>query len=257
MMDTVTASSPLQSPTIERIKHDLKRRELVVGAVDTVTPQMVRITLTGDSLGDFISASPDDHVKLFLPQAGGEPAMRDYTPRRYDNHAKNLVLDFAVHDAGPATDWALQAKPGMTLTVGGPRGSAVIRGVTRWLLIGDETALPAIGRRIEEASTGDSIVSLAAVADAVEEQVFETAADLRTLWIHRPLSQATDASPLLQALKELEITPDTFVWIAAEGSVARALRKYLREERGHPVEWIKASGYWAKGKADAHEPIND
>ena len=256
-MDTVTAGTTLHSPTIERVKHDLKRRELLVETVETVTPQMVRITLTGDSLSDFTSASPDDHVKLFFPQFAGEPAMRDYTPRRYDNDARRLVLDFAVHDAGPATDWALQAKPGMTLTVGGPRGSAVIRGVTRWLLIGDETALPAIGRRIEEAAAGDSIVSLSAVADAAEEQVFDTAADLRTLWVHRPLSQVTDASTLIEALKDIEITPDTFVWIAAEGSVARTLRKYLREERGHPVEWIKAAGYWAKGQADAHETITD
>lgn len=244
-------------PRIERIRHELKRRSLTVSTVEYVTPQMVRITLAGDDLTDFVSAAPDDHIKIFLPSAEGEPERRDYTPRRYDNDAKSLVLDFAVHEAGPATRWALDARPGSTLSLGGPRGSAVISGVTRWVLVGDETALPAIGRRIEEAGPGTSIVSIAAVTGAEEEQVFETPAALETLWVYRPLSQATDASGLIATLEKIALEPETFVWIAAEASVARAVRTYLVEERGYPLSWIKAAGYWAKGKADAHERIED
>lgn len=245
------------APQIERVRHELKRRSLTVSATEYVTPQMLRITLTGDDLADFISAAPDDHVKIFLPNAIGEPERRDYTPRRYDNDARTLMLDFAVHEAGPATQWALDAKPGSTLEIGGPRGSAVISGVTRWILVGDETALPAIGRRIEEADAGTSIVSIAVVAGAEEEQAFETQASLETLWVHRPLSQATDASGLIAALEKVALEPETFIWIAAEASVARAVRAYLVEKRGYPLSWIKAAGYWAKGKADAHERIED
>jgi len=250
------SSSPT-APRIERIRHELKRRTLIVSATEYVTPQMLRITLTGDDLTDFISAAPDDHVKIFLPATEGEPERRDYTPRRYDNDAKTLVLDFAVHEAGPATQWALDAKPGSTLALGGPRGSAVISGVKRWVLVGDETALPAIGRRIEEADAGISIVSIAVVAGAEEEQVFETRAGLETIWVHRPLSQATDASGLITALENIALKPETFIWIAAEASVARAVRAYLVEKRGYPLSWIKAAGYWAKGKANAHERIED
>jgi NADPH-dependent ferric siderophore reductase len=35
--------------------------------------------------------------------------------------------------------------------------------------------------------------------------------------------------------------------------VTRAIRVHLVEERGYPLSWIKASGYWVKGKADATE----
>ena len=80
---------------------------------------------------------------------------RDYTPRRYDAGRNELVIDFALHDAGPATDWAAQAEPGQQLAVGGPRGSFVVPDDFDWyLFIGDETALPAIGRRLEELRAG-------------------------------------------------------------------------------------------------------
>jgi NADPH-dependent ferric siderophore reductase len=66
-----------------------------------------------------------------------------------------LHIDFAIHDAGPATDWALRARIGDALEIGGPRGSAVIPMEFDWyLLIGDETGLPAIGRRLEELPAG-------------------------------------------------------------------------------------------------------
>ena len=92
---------------------------------------MIRVTLTGDLEG-FNSLGFDDHVKLFFPDgttnAEGAPDMlsRDFTPRRYDAAANTLEIDFAIHDAGPATRWAAQAKPGDALTLGGPRGSFII-----------------------------------------------------------------------------------------------------------------------------------
>jgi NADPH-dependent ferric siderophore reductase len=251
------STSSENTPRIERIRHELKRRDLTVETVERITPQMLRITLTGEDLADFVSASPDDHVKIFLPTASGEPERRDYTPRRFDPAARSLVLDFAVHEAGPATRWALDATPGSALSIGGPRGSAVVSGVRHWLLVGDETALPAIGRRIEEADAGTIITSVVAVTGGDEEQTFETSAVLNTIWAHRPLSKAADATALIAALENVVIQPDTFVWIAAEASVARAIRAYIVEKRGHRLSWLKAAGYWLLGKADAHEKIED
>ena len=252
-MTTQTLSDgPL--PSIERIRHEIRLRSLTVSAVERLTPHMLRITLSGGDLSDFISASADDHVKIFIPGAG-EPERRDYTPRRYDNGEQSLVLDFAVHDAGPATQWALEAKPGSKLTVGGPRGSMVISNVKRWLLVGDETALPAMGRRIEEAGADQSIISVAAVSGPEDEQSFTTQASLTSHWVHRPLSRATDASGLISVLETIDLQPGTFAWVAAEATVARAVRSYLVEKRGHPLTWLKANGYWALGEADAHVSI--
>ncbi|MGO4855098.1 siderophore-interacting protein [Phaeovulum sp. W22_SRMD_FR3] len=246
----------LTPPTIERLRHELRRRELTVTEVHRLTPHMLRVTLSGPDLADFVSAAPDDHVKLFLATDGGEPEKRDYTPRRFDRAKQALTLDFALHEAGPATEWALQAVPGGRLTVAGPRGSQRISGpIAEWLLIGDETALPAIGRRIEEMAAGTKVTALIAVPGAADEQVFETKAALSCHWLHRPVAAAAEAAPFLAALARLAIAPGTFVWIAAEASVARAVRSYLLEERGHPLPWLKAAGYWRQGQADAHEKI--
>lgn len=243
-------------PTIERIRHELKRRSVMVVGVEELTPQMLRVTVAGRDLMDFVSAAPDDHVKIFV-EDGGEIARRDYTPRRYDNDAGTLVLDFALHEAGPATRWALDARIGSVLEIGGPRGSAVVKGVDRWLLIGDETALPAIGRRIEEAAPGTAITAIATVTGPEEEQRFETDADLSMHWIHRPATEITNPFPIFERLDTLVLEPGTFAWIAAESSVARAVRTYLVDRRGHPLPWLKAAGYWSLGKADAHEKIGD
>ena len=110
---------------IERVRHDTRRRTLTVETVTKLTPQMLRIGFTGDDLHDFVSLSADDHIKLFF-QAKGEPAcMRDYTPRSFDTARGTMTIDFALHDAGVATQWAMDAKPGDMLEIGGPRGSAI------------------------------------------------------------------------------------------------------------------------------------
>lgn len=246
-----------EAPKAERVRHDLKRRSLTVSTIERVTPNMLRITLTGSDLADFPSAAPDDHVKIFIDGADGQPQMRDYTPRRFDREACELVLDFALHEAGPATAWALSAKPGDPLVVGGPRGSLVLPpDIKRFLLIGDETALPAIGRRIEEAGADVEITVYAAVTGPGEQQVFESAAKVTLNWIYRPAEDAASAQRLLGALEGLVVAPGTYVWIAAEASVARAIRTHLVETLGYPLAWIKASGYWLLGQADAHEKLD-
>ncbi|MBB1249338.1 siderophore-interacting protein [Rhizobium sp. G21] len=245
------------APKAERMRHNLKRRSLAVSTVERVTPNMLRITLTGPDLADFPSAAPDDHVKIFIDGVDGQPQMRDYTPRRFNRDACELVLDFALHEAGPATAWALSAKPGDPLTVGGPRGSLVLSPeIKRFLLIGDETALPAIGRRIEEAGADVEITAYVAVTGPGELQVFDSRADVALTWVYRPAEDAASAQRLLGALEGIVVAPGTYVWIAAEASVARAVRTHLVESAGYPLAWIKASGYWLLGQPDAHEKLD-
>lgn len=243
---------------ITRHRHELKRRTLTVTKTHRITPNMIRIVLHSDDLGDFISLGPDDHVKLFFDGNGDKPEMRDYTPRAFDNAARTLTLDFAVHGEGPATQWAERAVPGDRLNIGGPRGSAVVAPVFDWyLLIGDETALPAIGRWIEEMPAGTQVISLAAIASEAEQQVFETPARHQAIWVHRPLSDGADPAALMRGLRALTLPEGKgFIWIAAEAGVARAARDHVQSELGHPKEWLKASGYWLLGATDAHQSLD-
>lgn len=240
----------LSKHDIIRVRHELRRRLLTVSATERLTPQMQRITLTSPELQDFVSASFDDHVKLIFPGSGDTPEMREYTPRSFDTARNTLVIDFALHEAGPATAWATDAKVGDTLQIGGPRGSAVIPDDFDWyVLIGDETALPAIGRRLEELRPGVPVASFV-IGDA---QQIATKADWSSQWIAR--NGMNDDAALLQAALENFAFPqgDGFVWIAAEAQVARHLRGYVTDTRGHNKSWTKAAGYWTRGKADTSE----
>ncbi|MBZ9937101.1 siderophore-interacting protein [Mesorhizobium sp. BR1-1-16] len=258
MTETTLSSEEAAPPhAIRRVRHETRRRALTVTAVETLTPRMKRIHLGGDMEG-FASLGADDHIKLFFTDATGASAMRDFTPRAFDVAAGTITIDFALHEAGPATRWAATAAPGTTLEIGGPRGSAVVPDDFDWYwLIGDETALPAIGRWVEGLRSGVPVLTAVAIADAGERQSFKTAADWTGLWAERDLSGADDAAALLALTDAQPLPPgEGFVLIAAESSVARALRTRLAE-RGQPKAFMKAAGYWKRGEADAHERIED
>ncbi|ARW11393.1 siderophore-interacting protein [Acetobacter ascendens] len=245
-------SDASNAPEIQRVRHELHRRSLEVVKVERLTPHMIRVTLAGPDLAGFVSASPDDHIKIFIPGLDGAPVRRDYTPRKYDSEAGTLVLDFVDHKGGPAAAWARAAKVGDYLDIGGPKGSQVISGnIAHWLLIGDETALPAIGRRVEELSAPSHVTTLVAVSGQEDEQMFKTSARHTAYWVHRPLDKANDAQSIVSVLSDLDIPERTFIWVGAEARVAKTVRQYLLEKRGIAAQWVKASGYWVKGQADA------
>lgn len=243
---------------VDRLRHELKRRTLTVAGIRAVTPNMLRITLTGPELTGFISAGHDDHVKLFFPTGPQDTAARDYTPRRHDPAANTLDIDFALHEAGPATDWALRARIGDGLTLGGPRGSFVVTDDFDWyLLVGDETALPAIGRRLEELRPDTRALVFAEVAGPAEEQPLTSRAELAVTWLHRGDQAAGDTTLLDTALTALTLPGgEGYVWIAGESVTVKRLRRILLD-KGQPKSWLKAAGYWLRGTPNVHETIDD
>ncbi len=127
-----------------------------------------------------------------------------------------------------------------------------------WLLIGDETALPSIGRRVEGLGEGIRVITLVTISDPAEEQAFTTRADHQAIWVYRHPDDAPNPQPVLEALETLKLpTGEGFVWIAAEARVARAARDHIVNIRRHPMQWMRASGYWVQGQADAYERLED
>ncbi len=253
----MTATENLPPHAIRRVRQETRRRRLEVVEASLITPRMKRIVLSGDMDG-FVSLGADDHIKLFFAAADGTAEMRDFTPRAFDVAAGTLTVDFALHEAGPAAEWATAARIGDMLDLGGPRGSAIVPHDFDWYwLIGDETALPAIGRFVEELPQGAKVTTAVAIADAGERQSFAAKADWAPLWTERDTAGADDAAALLALLDARPFPPgDGYIFVAAESSVARAIRARLLE-RGHPRAQMKAAGYWTRGLADAHERIED
>jgi NADPH-dependent ferric siderophore reductase len=263
--------------SVTRVRHPLKFRLLQVKRIEAVTPYLLRVTLTGDDLHDFASASFDDHVKVFFPASGEDkpamptagpdgpvfaegqrPVARDFTPKRFDRDARELDLEFAMHEAGPAATWAAQAKPGQYLGIGGPRGSFVVPTGFDWhLLIGDDTALPAIGRRLAELPHGARVAVVLEVADPSARIEFDTPADLYIEWRYRNKGDFRGGE-LLKAVRETFLPDgDGYVWAAGEAATMRAVRYHLVNERGIDKSRIRASAYWKQGEQAVHENLDD
>ena len=253
----------MNTHTIHRVTHEIKRRRLQVMRVVDITPRMRRITLGGPELAGFVSLGSDDHIKLLFPQNaaeqaalesptfsikgdGPQPAMRDYTPRRFDLDTGELDIDFVLHGDGPASTWAEQAQVGQHLHIGGPRASMIVPDIfDSYLLIGDETALPAIGRRLEELPAGRKVLAVIEIADAAEQQTLESAADVEIIWVLR------GQDDLLDVVRNLTLPGGTlYSFVATETRLSRQVRRVLLETHKVNEEYLKAVGYWRAEGSD-------
>ncbi|GAA0392036.1 NADPH-dependent ferric siderophore reductase, contains FAD-binding and SIP domains [Pseudomonas extremaustralis] len=247
----------MNTQAIHRVSHEIKRRRLDVLRVVDITPRMRRITLGGPELAGFISLGSDDHVKLMFPQNaaeqaalespgfnikgdGPQPAMRDYTPRRYNLDTGELDIDFVLHGDGPASTWAAQAAPGQHLYIGGPRGSMIVPDMfDSYLLIGDETALPAIGRRLEELPAGRRVLAVIEIDNPAERQALHSAAEVEVIWVVR------GRDDLLETVRNLKLPGGTlYSFVATETKLSRQLRRVLLDTHKVDEAFLKAVGYW-------------
>ena len=236
-------------PTIERVRHDLKLREVTVARINRVSPGFASITFQGEALADFTSLSFDDHVKFMFNDANGEQVRRDYTPRRVDTGAHEIDIEFALHGHGGAAEWARNATIGQRAIIGGPRGSMILPLAMDWhLLIGDDSALPAVTRRLEELPAGARVDAVLLVG-AADRRTFITRADARIHWV-----DSDDA--LLQVLKNLPLQPGAgLAWGGGEAALMARVRQVL-VETGMPRQAAKVSAYWKRGVADHHERLD-
>ncbi|MFP2926368.1 siderophore-interacting protein [Pyxidicoccus sp. 3LG] len=137
-----------------------------------------------------------------------------------------------------------------------PRGTFLVANDFDWyLLAGDQSALPAIGRRLEELPAGARAIVFIEVADASEEQRFDTRANVELTWLHRNGAEPGTTDLLVRAIRELTFPPgDYFAWAAGESTAMKHLREHLFEERRANKSWVRVFGYWKRGAVDHEEP---
>jgi NADPH-dependent ferric siderophore reductase len=208
---------------------------------------MVRVLATGELAG-WDPGGPGAHFKVFVPQGDGDTAMRTYTVRSFDTQAEALTVDFVLHGAGPASDWARQARPGDRFQVSGrARGGFVPDG---WcVLAGDEAALPAIAAIAEVAPSEAQITALVEMPDADEELELESPARLDVRWLHRDGEPACER--LVSAVEGLKLPAgEGQVWVGCEAGAMRRIRRHLLDERGLAPGALHTRAYWRLGVAD-------
>lgn len=259
---------------------------LSVLRTERLSPHWMRVTLGGGEIERFRPMGFDQWFRLFLPIGGdaglervpakanrmfgylkflripdGErPVMRNYTVRAYRPataaSGAEIDVDFVLHGsaadgtAGPASRWAETCAPGEhVLIIDEGLTFNPQRGADRVLLIGDETALPAIAAicaSLPAHAVGTAIIEAPAEEDALD---FPHPPGVELVWITRPHGSAPGAL----ALETLRTTvlPDApfHTYAAGEQSLAAGARRHLVGERGVDKQSVSFCGYWKIGAA--------
>lgn len=308
--------------TTTRIQHNLPMilDEIEIAEIRRLSPAFVRFTFTSPALAGFgIEGGPllDQRIKLIFPEMTGRlPSfegadeswfatwlqrpvaerghMRTFTVRRFMDAGADsrLEVDFALHhgsDCGPAARWAAAAGVGDRVVLLGPARGLPYGGIefapgpaTEVLLVGDETAVPAISAIIEDGLDGrraSAYLEVPAAADILEMVLPE---DVDVTWLarqERPRGELLRAavarrtgSIMVAPAPEGEVAVDLwetptysssgepvaeamtspaslYAWVAGESSTVTAIRRHLVREVGLDRSQVAFMGYWREGVA--------
>ncbi|MEO9340931.1 siderophore-interacting protein [Mesorhizobium sp. SB112] len=251
---------------------------LEVVACRDVTSHMRRITLSGEDVARFATMNAlhlnilVQHPELTAPQwpSVGEngmvkwedperrPSFRKYTIRSLDIAAGTLDIDFVIHaDAGPGSAFAEKAKPGDHVGIVGPGGGGLVE-ADWYLFAGDETALPAIGRMMENLPENARGKAFIEVADEGEIQQLDSRADIEVEWLFRDVAKAGTSDLLADAVRRADFPKDgssVYVWAGCEFEAFSAIRAYLRKEHGLKKHEHLVVSYWRRDKSE-YEALN-
>jgi NADPH-dependent ferric siderophore reductase len=243
-----------------------------VSAVRQVGPHLRSITFAGGDLDTFAPLGPDTFLYVLLPPPGRteltidrdfqwtqvesmpedeRPVGAYYTLRRWspataDGPAWVEVLAVLHGDEGPASAWAARAEPGQPVALWGPRTAwAPPPGTDRYLLVADETGLPAVAVILETLPAGTPVRVVAEVGEEADRPQLPTGESVEVTWVQRAGRAPGTTTLLAEAARAAawdEGTP--YAWGGAESRAMTATRRFLRQERGLAREQVSMVAYW-------------
>lgn len=243
--------------------------QVTVTSTQTITPNMQRITLSGDGLSRFPNDCEGGYIKLMFNELGGtdlttleqgkRPTMRTYTIREFNPNVPSIEVDFVRHNTvdlqcGFAARWAMNVEEGETITIGGP---GLIQGLNKdadwFFLAADMTSLPALSAKVKSLPRDAKGYAVIQIASEQDKQPLDAPSQLEVIWLIES-EQASSLSDKVQELTWLEGT--AAVWTACEFENMRALRQYFRNEKEVAKENIYISSYWKRGVSeDGHKVL--
>lgn len=281
-----------------------------------LSPSMARLVFTGPDVRSMRTLAPDQRVKLLIPANAGQlpalpgngdwraalrnlpeaqrPAMRTYTIRNLRSAQGEVDVDFVLHgETGPASAWATHAQPGDRLQMAAPNALFAQdcggyewqppAGMRQVLLIGDETALPAIAGILEELaqlSVPPQVQAYIEVPHSTDQVDLAHPAGAQLVWLARDILGLRHGEGMVQAAKGLanlpsspdsrsdalplkEVDIDTqilwelaqpaghtfYAWVAGESAAVMNIRRYWVGELGLDRRALTFMGYWREGRA--------
>ena len=236
-----------------------------------LTPSLRRVVFTGPDLQCLHEMPYTDHyVKILFAPHGCDyrwpfdpdalrvsepaerwPVTRTYTVRSYDAERNEMVVDFVVHgDEGLAGPWAARAQPGDQIGFFGPGGGyAPDPAADRHLLVGDESALPAIAAALDRLGDRARATVYLEVDGPSDELALSSSPDVQVTWVHR------QGRPYGEALAEVVRAAgvpagDVQAFVHGNAEMIRRLRRYLFSEVQFNRQRVSMSGYWRTGQTE-------
>jgi NADPH-dependent ferric siderophore reductase len=206
---------------------------------------MRRVTIRAAAMVG-VAVLPAQDVELLLREPNGRRVKRRYTIRHTRPDLGEFDLDVLLHGDAPGSRWGQSAAPGDTVEFQGPRGKLELRPAAWHLLVGDESALPAIASICAALPAAERAVAVIEVGDATDEVPVERA---EVRWLHRHQRVPGSAQLLADALATLAIPAGARGYLMGETRAMVELRGILeRHGVGHEAIFVK--GYWNRGRPD-------
>lgn len=260
------------------INFKIIRFSLTVSRKVFITPHYVRIYLTGKNLENIANTTVGVNNKILIPPKGVKkihfpemdmetfrwkpqpaairPVIRTFTHRGYDAERNEIWVDFVAHGThSPASKWAMEAQPGDPIGILMNDGKIELyQPAENYLLVGDATSIPVMGTILEDLPASAKGICLLEVFGTADEQVLKTKADFQFIWLHNEHPER--GSQLAETLKGKGLPEvDRFGYIAGEQSTVKAVRHYLRKEKGWGREEFYAFSYWKSGVAEDRSEV--
>lgn len=241
----------------------------IVSATAQLSPSLIRVTLGGPGVTDFLTTGiGDEYVRVFFPHGedptdvslpvpdddwwstpdgAPEAPMRTYTISGVRPEAGEVDIDFVTHRSGIAGPWAMAAEPGHVLGLNSPTGLYDPPAGTTWqVLVADLTGLPAVARIVSSIPSTVRVRVVLEVAEDADRITLDIGDNVEVTWVtggngHGPSTLGQIVRSIVDDRLPLDVG---YIWVAGETVALRDVRKYLRRELGLPATRFKVVGYW-------------
>jgi len=228
-----------------------------VESAENLTERLRRIVFSGFRFDG--RPAPASHLPLWfnnpnIDRVDRRVPKRTFTPRHVDTAQGHMAIDFVLHGSGLACEWALAAEQGRTIWAGAVRGGYEPPPDASFLvLIGDESAIPAIGTILEAAPAHVRTCVILEVVDEFDERPISDARPVDPIWLHRGRDTGQTGQSTLNLLRELSVPHDAYWWIAGEREAIRAMRDVLVDQRSVPKDRYSINAYWRLTATDPRQ----
>jgi NADPH-dependent ferric siderophore reductase len=233
---------------------------ITVVSTAMLAPRARRFTFSGMTLpvsplpGAFLSLWFSDPFAARGGERRGRSDKRSFTVRSHDPASGMLTIDFVLHGEGPASTWAASATAGDMIWAGEAKGGYdVPPGGSHLVLVGDDTAIPAMGAILEAADPSVRPTVIVEVVDRRDERSLTIARPTDPIWLHRGNDPGQTGVLALNLLESLDVPDDAFWWVAGERTAILAIRDLLVDDRGVDRRHYSINAHWRLTSVDPRD----